>query len=457
MHRQAKTEENALKDATAPHTEHPFFPAALLSERSEEKCSVSDLATEPSCLWQIFRTAHLYCYELINLLYLRITGAVIAIFWDISQAHVALGSSQITIQLCFPLGGRQTRAKAVLSVAKYLDLQTYKLSHTEELVMVCAQTSSWFVAQASKLTFAFWSWNSRSSLQAFCGVYRTVAISDLFFPASPKICIFMDSSKQLVTEVKVLGQVLLGRGWSCWKSPGGNELLCNPNQDLTPDRRQWLCCCLCRLTSNCPNPSCFVARARHSPAEVLEFCSGQIVPTFLEAAAMKLKAGLWNDLRSSESRCSSSSRDNSGFVTFPGCLLWEESDFLSCGVKQVRQFVPVSGCERAQSLHELWGSPNNKIPKYSFLFLVPEASPVLTFSSQHSYLSGWFLTFSVWRISPTVIFLSNKMGFAQRGLQNFPPQGPRVIQARWKSTLSAHNLHQNSQNNSNNTRALTDL
>lgn len=80
MHRQAKTEENALKDATAPHTEHPFFPAALLSERSEEKCSVSDLATEPSCLWQIFRTAHLYCYELINLLYLRITGAVIAIF-----------------------------------------------------------------------------------------------------------------------------------------------------------------------------------------------------------------------------------------------------------------------------------------------------------------------------------------------------------------------------------------
>lgn len=30
------------------------------------------------------------------------------------------------------------RAKTVLSVAKYLDLQTYKLSHMEELVMVCA-------------------------------------------------------------------------------------------------------------------------------------------------------------------------------------------------------------------------------------------------------------------------------------------------------------------------------
>lgn len=134
------------------------------------------------------------------------------------------------------------------------------------------------------------------------------------------------------------------------------------------------------LTSNCPNSSCFVARARHSPAEVLlsqglEFCSGQIVPTCPEAAAPKLKEGLWNDLRCSESRCSSSSKDNSGFVTFPGCLLWEESDFLSCGVKQVGQFVPVSGCERAQSLHELWGSPNNKIPKYSFLFLVPEVSP----------------------------------------------------------------------------------
>lgn len=83
---------------------------------------------------------------------------------------------------------------------------------------------------------------------------------------------------------------------------------------------------------------------------------------------------------------------------FPGCLLWEESDFLSCGVKQVGQFVPVSGCERAQSLHEPWGSPTNKIPKYSFLFLLPEASPFLTFYSQYSYLSEWFLTFSVWGI-----------------------------------------------------------
>lgn len=83
---------------------------------------------------------------------------------------------------------------------------------------------------------------------------------------------------------------------------------------------------------------------------------------------------------------------------FPGCLLWEESDFLSCGVKRVGQFVPVSGCERAQSLHEPWGSPTNKIPKYSFLFLLPEASPFLTFYSQYSYLSEWFLTFSVWGI-----------------------------------------------------------
>lgn len=58
-HRQAKAGENTLKDATAPH---PFFSAALLSERSEEKCSVSDLAIEPSCLWQIFRTTRFYCY-----------------------------------------------------------------------------------------------------------------------------------------------------------------------------------------------------------------------------------------------------------------------------------------------------------------------------------------------------------------------------------------------------------
>lgn len=78
-----------------------FFSAALLSERSEEKCSVSDLAIEASCPWQIFRSTRFYHYELINLLYLYIVGAIIAIFWDIIHAYVALGSSQITSNCVF--------------------------------------------------------------------------------------------------------------------------------------------------------------------------------------------------------------------------------------------------------------------------------------------------------------------------------------------------------------------
>lgn len=79
----------------------PFFSAALLSERSEEKCSVSDLATDPSCLWQVFRTTRLYCHELINLLYLYIMGAMIAVSLDITHTYVALGSSQITSNCVF--------------------------------------------------------------------------------------------------------------------------------------------------------------------------------------------------------------------------------------------------------------------------------------------------------------------------------------------------------------------
>lgn len=193
---------------------------------------------------------------------------------------------------------------------------------------------------------------------------------------------------------------------------------------------------------------------RQSPGGVplskgLCFYSGRTVPTCTNVTGSKLNNGLWNDLRSSESRCSSSSRNHLGFMKVPGCLLWEESDSLSSVVKCVRQFVPVLLVVKGGRACTNCGSPSSKSPKYSFLLLLPEASPVLTFYSQYSHFCEWFLTFpAVGRLTKNCIpqernrFCWCEPRSAQCRVQTFPGWSLRLgWEGCWKSTLFAYNLH----------------
>jgi len=137
-------------------------------------------------------------------------------------------------------------------------------------------------------------------------------------------------------------------------------------------------------------PRCQTPSPGEGPlAKGLSFCSGRAVPRRTDVTGL-LNNRLWNDLRSSEGRCSSSSRNRSGFVKVSGCLLWEESDSPSSVIKWAGRFAPmflaVKGGTNCRS-------PNNQSPKYSFLFLLREASPALTFYSQYSRFCEWLPPF----------------------------------------------------------------